>query len=74
MKFFQLTRNERLGLVGVMIIFLVIISFKYFDAQDSFDYKPSSIEYAHEQIPSIRERQVNEQNEIVFSKTKKIIH
>lgn len=74
MKFFQLTRNERLGLVGVMIVFLVIIIFKYFDAQITFDYKPSSIEYSQEQLSSIREGQVKDQNEIVFSETRKVIH
>ena len=53
MKFFQLTRNERLGLIGVLVLFLLIILFKYFDAQVTFDYKPSSIEHKKELTKNI---------------------
>ena len=74
MKLFQLTRNERLGLVGVILIFLVIICFKYFDAQVAIDYKPSSVEYTHEQLQSIDESKGKVHNEIVFFETKKVTH
>jgi len=73
MKFFQLTRNERLGLVGVILVFLAIISFKYFDSQVTIDYKQCSIEQAQEQIPSISEGCGKVKNEVVFSETKKAI-
>jgi len=44
MKFFQLTRNERLGLVGIAIILLVITIYRYFDTRFEFNYIPVSIE------------------------------
>tara|TARA_Y100000739_G_scaffold219883_1_gene218756 strand:- start:570 stop:1385 length:816 start_codon:yes stop_codon:yes gene_type:complete len=74
MKFFQLTRNERLGLVGVILIFIVIISFKYFDAQVIVDYKPSSIENTKEEILSITETNRKVKEDVVFSKDKRLIN
>lgn len=44
MKFFQLTRNERLGLVGIVIILLGITIYRYFDTRLEFTYIPVSIE------------------------------
>ena len=74
MKFFQLTRNERLGLIGVLVLFLLIILFKYFDAQVTFDYKPSSIEHKKESITSIRKTIENSKENIGFEKMRKVIH
>ena len=48
MKFFQLTRNERIGLVGVLLVFVIIFVFKYFDSKISFEIKPASIEHSKE--------------------------
>lgn len=44
MKFFRLTRNERLGLIGFIIIFIGILSFKYLESRLDIKYYPSSIE------------------------------
>tara|TARA_B100001094_G_scaffold215139_1_gene209163 strand:+ start:573 stop:1397 length:825 start_codon:yes stop_codon:yes gene_type:complete len=44
MKFFQLTRNERLGLVGISVVFSVLLVFKYFDSKVEVTYLPASIE------------------------------
>ena len=74
MKFFQLTRNERFGLIGVLVIFLVIILFKYFDAQVTLDYKPSSIEHTKEELPSIRHANDGSKENIGFDEMRKVVH
>ncbi len=74
MKFFQLTRNERLGLIGVLVIFLVIILFKYFDAQVTLEYKPSSVEHTKEELPSIRHANDGSKENIRFDEMRKVIH
>ncbi|MBK22125.1 MAG: hypothetical protein CMP63_07450 [Flavobacteriales bacterium] len=74
MKFFQLTRNERLGLIGVLVIFLVIILFKHFDAQVTVDYRPSSIEYKKEPVPSVRQTFERRKESIGFDEMRKVIH
>ena len=74
MKFFQLTSSERIGLIGVLVVFTVIIFFKYFDAQVTVDYKPSSIEYNKETIPSIRKTNKGSKENIGFDEMRKVIH
>ena len=74
MKFFQLTRSERIGLVGVLVIFIVIILFKYFDPQVTIDYKPSSIEHIKEELPLIRQSYGEGKENIVFPPVQKVIH
>ena len=74
MKFFQLTSSERIGLIGVLVVFTVIIFFKYFDAQVTVDYKPSSIEYNKETIPSIRKTNKRSKDNIGFDPIRKAIH
>ena len=74
MKFFQLTRNERLGLIGVLVIFFLIILVKYFDAQVTVNYKPSSIEHIKEELPSIRQTNEISKENIGFDEMRKVIH
>ncbi|MBO73065.1 MAG: hypothetical protein CMD35_05535 [Flavobacteriales bacterium] len=74
MKFFQLTRNERAGLIGVLVIFIVIILIKYFEAQVNVEYKPSSIEHTQEELSSISKTYDNSKKNIVFTEVKKVIH
>ena len=74
MKFFRLTRNERLGLIGVLVIFLVIILFKYFDARVTVDFKPSSIEHKKAELTSIRQTNDIRKENNFFPKGKKVIH
>ncbi len=45
MKFFRLTRNERIGLVGFVVIFIGILAFKYFDSDLDIKYYPASTEF-----------------------------
>ena len=66
MKFFQLTRNERAGLIGVLVIFIVIILIKYFEAQVNVEYKPSSIEHTQEELSSISKTYDNSKKKYCF--------
>lgn len=74
MKFFQLTRNERLGLVGVIFIFLSIIIAEYIDAQFTFDYKPALIEQKKEPVYSKLNRDESSKKNIPFDQVRKEIH
>lgn len=44
MKLFQLTRNERLGLVGTILIFSVLLVIKYYDSRIDFELVQANLE------------------------------
>ena len=56
MKFFRLTRNERVGLIWVLLIFVGIFLYKYFDSKVSLEIKSASIHSSQEKSQSILDK------------------